>query len=307
MPAGGTGEVLYSKPLCGKAPLDGDRMKSMSAKVLLAINCQLDESYDNRFVLSRLYADRFDDVVFCVAATCGRDNRFNTVTSDAVVSNENDPCICGWHWLMGRHSAMIHCYHHRFADIAKAAEGFDFLMFTEDDCLLSPRLNADEVAHRLNSQDAVMGPIRHFQPARDPWPWAHHVSGWSALMDARVHFDVQRLVSNWIHYSGQAAPSEPLPLFYAFCDFLMLRVEFLMQLQDDLCALRRVWHEAAIPIAALHNTHRIGRSNGLTLWNNDRFQPPDQLMAHLTVRDFVHPIKLRQCRPEHILQLYEAL
>jgi hypothetical protein len=120
-------------------------------------------------------------------------------------------------------------------------------------------------------------------------------------------FDRQRMLRHWAAYGGGPLPEDDRPpMFFGFCDWLVFRSTFFSRLVDDLRILRGVWHEAAIPTALVHNTGRIGVSNGLSLWGRGRDRSLGELMETLRDHDFVHAVKLRELPRQAVLEAYFA-
>jgi hypothetical protein len=277
----------------------------VSEGVLLVVNCALDSSYQNRHVLRELYGGRFERIVFTVSRRCAPDDAFPTVVQSWEPPGE-PACVC-FNEELGPHGAIRHSFHPRLAEVAELVEGYDFLVFTEDDCVVSPYVSSDWVRERCGSLDCMAPPIWHCDRSNTDWVWTQHGTGYPAFDAASGRFDRRRLADHWTAYGGGPLPDEPgPPMFYGFCDWLVLRSEFFARLVGDLRVLRNVWHEAAIPTAILHNTSRIGVSNGLVLWGTARERPLEELTALLRDHDFVHPIKLRSYAPSAVLEAYFA-
>ena len=275
----------------------------MSAGVLLLVNCALDSSYQNRRVLSEMYEGRFDRIVFTVSSTCEADEDFPTVTQSWEPPG-TPACVCG-HADFGSHGAIRHSFHPRLVEVAGVAADFDFVLFTEDDCVLSPSVDADWVRQKCGSLDGIAPPIWHCDRGNTDWVWTQHGAGYPAFDAVGDRFDRQRMVRNWTAYGGGPLPEEDgPPMFFGFSDWLVFKSKFLSRLVGDLRILREVWHEAAIPTAIVHNTSRIGVSNGLALWGTARRRPLGELTGLLRHHDFVHPLKLRGLSRGAVLDAY---
>ncbi|MCH5376862.1 MAG: hypothetical protein JJ992_23085 [Planctomycetes bacterium] len=133
----------------------------MAGGVLLIVNCALDSSYANRHVLTRMYGQRFDAIVFTVSATCTRDPRFPTI-AQGWDPPARPQCICLSDEL-GEHGALRHSFHPRLLATATVAARYDYVMMTEDDCVISPHWDSHTVRSRCGGWDAISPPI---QPCR---------------------------------------------------------------------------------------------------------------------------------------------
>lgn len=279
----------------------------MSQRVLLVLNCAADASYANRSLLGTLYAGRFDDVAFAVSGTCPLDAACWNIVAAWRPPPDSPECICGTP-VWGRHLALQHALHPRLIDIAQIGEGFEFVVFAEDDCLLSPAIDAAAVRRRCAGLDALTPPIFYCSRAAQDWVWTHHATGYPAYLEATRDWSCEQLLRNWAGYGGQPLPDDPpQPMFFGFSDCAVFRFSFLRRLALDLTRLLSVWHEAAIPSAVLYNSSRLGKLDGLALWGPQREQSLAELLSLLAVRDFVHPIKLLRCAPDELLAAYRAL
>ena len=277
----------------------------MSDAVLLVVNCALDSSYENRHVLDRMYRGRFDRVLFAVSPTCRPDEGFDTVVQSWEPPG-TPACVC-YNAELGPHGALRHSFHPRLVELAEVAAEFDFVVFTEDDCVISPSVDADWVHQRCGESDCVVPPIWHCDRSNTGWVWTQHGAGYPAFDAVSRLFDRRRMISNWTAYGGGPLPEEDgPPMFFGFADWLVFGGAFFGRLVRDLRTLRGVWHEIAIPTAILHNTSRVGVSNGLALWGTARDRPLEELTAILREHDFVHPIKLRDYSPGAVLEAYFA-
>ena len=277
----------------------------MSDAVLLVVNCALDSSYENRHVLHPMYRDRFDRVLFTVSPTRRPDDGFDTVVQSWEPPG-TPACVC-YNAELGPHGALRHSFHPRLVELAEIAAEFDFIVFTEDDCVISPSIDADSVRRRCGQWDCIVPPIWHCDRSHTDWVWTQHETGYPAFDAAGRHFDRGRMIANWTDYGGGPLPEEEgPPMFYGFTDWLVFRGEFFGRLMGDLRTLRDVWHEIAIPTAIVHSTSRIGVSNGLVLWGTARDRSLEELSAILRDHDFVHPIKLRSYSPGAVLEAYFA-
>jgi hypothetical protein len=283
-----------------------------SDDVLLVLNCQQDLSYANRHVLRALYGDRFPELAFAIAATCAPDIAFrNIATAWEPRLRENICCAC-YDLADGRHPAGIHVTQPRLVEVARAAaaEGFRYVVFADDDCILSPRLDPAEIRHRFaaTGAEAIVPSLWFCDRDDDSWLWTRHPTGYPAFDAASARFDRHRLLRHWESFSGTKAPPVLyVPMFGGFVDWLAFRVDFLDRLVPDLLALADLWHETAIPTAILHQTDRISLADGAALWGADRHQPTDALFGLLADRDFVHPIKLRWIGADAALTAYRRL
>jgi len=276
----------------------------MVPRTLLVVNCALDASYENRALLAELYGRNFTDIAFAISPTCRPDPAFRNIPQSWIPPVDDAACLCG-NPALGRHPAVRHSFHPRLIDVAAIAGEFACVLFTEDDCLVSPRLTADRLGNWCEQFDCVAPPISYC-PRHDPaWMWTDHDSVFPRFAEVAGHFSGPRLATNWIRYHGAMPAERPdLPLFRGFVDWLVLRADFLRELAEDLIHLRHVWHEVAIPTAILHRTSRVGVSNGLALWGGQRQQSLDALTGLLANHDFVHPVKLLGRAPEDVTRAY---
>ncbi|MCY2992434.1 MAG: hypothetical protein NTY19_31825 [Planctomycetota bacterium] len=276
----------------------------MSQRVLLVLNCAADASYANRSVLGTLYRGRFDRVAFAVSATCPLDAACWNIVASWSPPPDGPECICGT-GVLGRHLALQHCFHPRLIDIAQTDEGFEFVVFTEDDCLLSPTIDAAAVRRRCAGLEALTPPIFYCSRETQDWVWAHHATGYPAYLAATRDWSREQLLRNWAGYGGQPLlDAPPQPMFFGFADCAVFRFSFLRRLASDLARLLSVWHEAAIPSAVLYNSSRLGKLDGLALWGPQRDQSLTELLSLLARHDFVHPIKLSLYTPDELLAGY---
>lgn len=277
----------------------------MSAKVLLVVNCALDYSYANRHVLFELYRDRFDELVFAVSPSCDLDSRYRHVVQSWVPPPLEGLCWCA-DAPKFTHPALLHSFHPRLVDVAWMSHDFDYVLFTEDDCLLPPHSNSRSVHDACSGFDAVAPPIYYCPPDNEHWVWTPHPSVYPAFRRHQPVLNGERLRSNARIYGLDAIPpGDHCPMFNSFCDWLVFRRDFLQTLAGDLMLLRDVWHEAAIPTALLHRTAKIRVSNGWALWGEDRRQSLESLMKLLPGHDFVHPVKLLRYDPREIIDAYQ--
>lgn len=181
------------------------------------------------------------------------------------------------------------------------------ILFTEDDCVISPSIDAEPVRQRCGGLDCILPPIWHCDRGNTDWVWTHHGTGYPAFDASSPTFDRGRMIVHWTDYGGGPLPEEKRPpMFYGFADWLLFRGSFFARLMGELRTLRDVWHEIAIPSAILHNTGRVGVSNGAALWDDARARSLEELIAMLENHDFVHPIKLRHFAHETVLEAYFA-
>ncbi len=273
-------------------------------RTLLVINCALDESYANRSLLHGLYGPQFADIAFAISPTCEPDPSYRNIIQTWIPPAGDAGCLCG-NAALGPHPAVVHSTVPRWIEAAAVCDGFDCVVFTEDDCLLSPRLTASSLRSWFEEFDCVAPPISYCFREMTSWMWASHDSVFPKFAQVASYFRGDRLATNWVRYRGAVPPEQPrLPLFYGFVDWLAMRTDFLRELTVDLLHLRRVWHEVAIPTAILHRTSRVGVSNGIALWGKQRDQSLDELMALLATHDFVHPVKLLRYEQEEVIRLY---
>jgi hypothetical protein len=201
---------------------------------------------------------------------------------------------------LGQHAAALHVSHPRLAEIVWQAQEYEFIVMTEDDCVLAPWLNAASIRQQCAEVDAALAEIHYCPRDHATWSWAQHPAGCAAVDRVAHELDSARLRANWRSYSGRDA----IPVFSAFVDFLVFRTEFLRQVAGDFVRLREAWHEIAIPTAVLHHTSRIRNADGIALWGRDRERPLPALLAELQRHEFVHPVKLSQYDPREVLTLY---
>jgi hypothetical protein len=277
----------------------------MGRGVLLIVNCALDSSYRNRHVLQAIYGNRFDELVFTVSETCPTDPLFATV-AQADPSPAGPPCIC-CNDELGPHGALRHSFHWRLLAAEAIAAEFDHVVFAEDDCLISPQWDADRVRRLGAVWDAWAPPIRPCSRDQSDWVWSRHAAGYPAF-DAVAHgLDHVRLAAHGAQYGDGHRPGMAPVMFYGFSDFLVAAGRIWRGLMRDLKLLRTVWHEAAIPTALLHQTPRVGVSNGLALWGSDRDRSLVELIGLLGKHDFVHAVKLSQYDESDILAVWKSL
>lgn len=278
----------------------------MAGGVLLIVNCALDSSYGNRSVLQAMYGNRFDKLVFTVSATCPVDPHFPTIAQrDAPPARPL--CIC-CNDELGEHGALRHSFHWRLLAADPIAADYDFVLFTEDDCVISPHWDADRVRRCGDDFDAVSPPLRPCRRDNLDWVWTQHPAGYPAFDAASERLNHRRLAAHWADYGKSSLPPTADPvMFYGFCDFFLATNRIWRGLMEDLGALRRVWHESAIPTALLHQTPRIGVSTGLPLWGSDRERSLSELMGLLDEHDFVHAIKLSRYSEAEILAAWAAI
>jgi hypothetical protein len=274
-----------------------------AGRVLLVVNFTLDATFANRHVLAEMYGGRFDGLLFSISSTCVPDPAYANFVS-RWVPPYGHPCSCG-NPALGRHAAALHASHPRLAELAWLANEYEFLVMTEDDCILAPWLDAAAVRQRCAEVQAALPAIYHCPREHPAWSWAGHPAGCAAVDAVADMLDFARLQAHWRSYSGRESPAEESrPVFSAFVDFLVFRTAFLRQVAGDFMQLAEVWHEIAIPTAILHQTSRIGKTDGLALWGEDRNRPLAALMATLGEHEFVHPIKLSRYDPREILNAY---
>lgn len=277
-----------------------------AGRVLLVVNFSLDATYRNRHLLAELYARRFDGMLFSVSSTCLADPAYaNCVQS--WVPPFRYPCICG-NPALGQHAAALHVSHPRLAELVWQAQEYEFLVITEDDCILAPWLDAAAVRQRCGEVDAAMPEIYYCPRDHATWSWAQHPAGCAAVDAVADELDFTRLRANWRAYSGRdVPPGGQRPVFSGFIDFLVFRTEFLRRVAGDFVRLREAWHEIAIPTAILHHTSRIRTTDGVALWGQDRDRPLAGLLAELQEHEFVHPVKLSRYDPREVLDTYRRL
>jgi hypothetical protein len=276
-----------------------------SGDVLLVLNCQPPIAYRNRRLLLDLYADRFPHVLFTVGPDCPADPSISTLAtawSPRLVENQ---CACCD--PSDRHPSGRHATHPRLVNVAKYAfsRGFSLVVFAEDDCLLSPRITPASILDRMSGLDALIPYLSLCDRDSEAWVWTRHATGYAALDAVSTGLDRARLLRHWSLFSGQPAPPIAYtPLFGSFADMLVFRVDLLLRMVPDLVLLQDVWHEAAIPTAMIHRTHRIGRLDGIALWGSDRDRPASDLIAMLDGKDYVHPVKLSALPGGEVLSVY---
>lgn len=276
----------------------------MTNDCLLVINCQENRSYNNRKVLLALYGDRFPNIVFTVGASCAIDPDVHTLACSWEYRLKDNVCAC-CDPNMDPHASGRHATHPRLVEVAKQAREFETIVFIEDDCVLSPKIDPDAIRERLGSNDALIPYVGFCDRDSTSWIWTRHATGYSAFDEAACKFDRARLLRHWSEHSGQIAPPVLYtPMFGGFVDILVLRVKTLLAMVPDLIALQDVWHEAAIPSALMHRTARIGTIQGHALWGADRDQPREALFEKLAQGDYVHPIKLSYYTEEQARACY---
>jgi hypothetical protein len=254
-----------------------------------------------------MYGDRFPDIAFAVGETCERDDRCTNIVTrwrPRLVDHFCGACNPAY----GPHPAGNLCFHPRLVEVAAAADGYEFVVFTEDDCVLAPRIDPTQIRRRCADMDAIV-PFLSFCDRDDTsWVWTQHPTGYPAFDRVSDHFDRGRLLRHWAAFGGIPAPPVLyVPMFSGFVDFLVFRVDFIRRLVADLRVLEDVWHETAIPTAILHNTTRIGLADGVALWGAGRERSLEDLMGMLAAHDFVHPIKLSWFSDSEILDAYRRL
>jgi hypothetical protein len=277
--------------------------------VLLVVNCQRDASYGNRHVLTALYGDRFPEIAFTVGASCSIDNAFRTIVTDwepSLVDNQCACCPASHPW--GRHPAGLHHFHPRLARLASLLDDYNYLVFVEDDCILSPRVDPEWVRSRCSGVDALVVHLVFCDRDGRSWLWGRHPTGYEAFDRVAQRFDRRRLLRHYAELTGLPAPPVAyVPMYSACSDGYIFRTDLLRRMAPDLEALAEVWVEAAVPTALLHHTARLGPLNGLALWGDDRNRPTADLFAALADHDFVHPIKLLSRDPREVEALYRGL
>jgi hypothetical protein len=224
----------------------------MTSNVLLVVICRQAVAYRNRRVLRALYAERFDDLAFALGAESAPDPDYWNILSNWRPRLADNLCAC-CDPARGRHPAGVHCNQMLLVAAANAAEGYEFILFTEDDCLLSPRLDAGWVRQRCARVEALVPWIALRERDDASWVWTQHPTGYPAFDAVASRFDRERLLRHWEDYSRTPAP--PLlytPMISGYRDWLALRIDLLHRMVPDLEALADVWHEAAIPTALVH-------------------------------------------------------
>lgn len=278
----------------------------MPPDILLVINCQQDLSYGNRRVLRTMYGERFGEILFTVGSSCPVDPEFPTLATSWAPRLLDNVCAC-CDPNHDPHPSGRHATHPRLVQVAEYAHrrGFPIVVFAEDDCILSPTLDPRAIRDRLENHDALIPYVGFCDRDSTSWIWTRHATGYPAFDVASPHFDRIRLLRHWSEFSGTVAP--PIlyaPMFGSFVDLLIFRTDLLVRMVPDLLALQDVWHEAAIPTALMHQTSRVGRLDGVALWNDERAQPREALFTLLNGKDYVHPIKLSYYPPHEILRSY---
>jgi hypothetical protein len=236
------------------------------------------------------------------------DPEYPTIVTDWSPARRDNQCACcpaSEPW--GRHPAGIHHFHPRLVQIARYAQNFEFIVFVEDDCLLSPRIDPKWVRQRLADAEALIAYVDFCDRDDRRWSWGRHETGYEAFDPVSERFDRRRLLDHHADRTGLPAPPVAyVPLFSGYCDALAFRAGFLRQLASDLEALAEVWMELAIPTAILHHTTRIGPFAGLPLWGSERDRPLSELFGLLANHDFVHPIKLLGKDPAMVRRSYRG-
>ena len=271
------------------------------ARVLLVINCQADASYQNREVLHSLYSDRFDGLAFAVNHSCPTDENYTNIVShwQPAPLGPHNKCCCG------DHAIGVHTFHPRLQAVAERADAYEFIVFAEDDCLLSPRLNSLRIQQLCANYDAVLPEIWLCDYADASWTWNPYAAYYSELEEVKRYFDVSRLGRHWANYSGKTFPPRSgVPMFAGFADFFILRTSLLREVVADWLVLEHMWHEIAIPTAILHHTDRIGPTKWLALWGDDRNRSLEDLMAMLHTVDWLHPVKASRYPSSRIRDAY---
>ena len=279
------------------------------SRVLVAINCQSDFSYQNRELLQSLYGDRFDDLAFVVNDSCLTDKNVTNIVSHwrpAPLGPDNR-CLC-CPASVGDHTIGIHTFHPRLQYVAERANDYEFVLFVEDDCVLSPRLNAKRVqelcALTTPSCPAYGLAIRPMRPGFGivtskpipKWEKSRIISTGLACGNIGRAFPARRFLFNPM---CQCSPVIPISSFYA--------LSLLREIIADFQALEQVWFEIAVPTAILHYTSRIGLTEGIALWGADRNRPLEELIAMLRPVDWLHPIKLLMYPSTRIRDVYRAI
>jgi hypothetical protein len=279
----------------------------MTQRVLLVVNCALDRSYENRHVLRALYDEQFDAFNLAVSQTCAIDPAYATIVQSWDINESQIPCPCGTEAL-GEHTTSIHSLHPRLIDIARHSEDFDYVVFAEDDCLIAPTIRSDWVVQQMAERDVYLPPIEFCPREHTTWVWTQHETGYPAYDRIAHRLTQKQLRDHWSQYSHEGlSHDERTPLFFGFVDFVIFRSEFLRDIASDLATLINVWHEVAIPTAVMSRTSRIGRSNGVALWGEDRQRTLDDLTSLLRQHDFVHPVKLSQYSHQSLCSVYSRI
>lgn len=277
----------------------------MTARTRLIINCPHDASYRNRGLLRELYAARFEDVAFFVGPECATDPDFPTFVQTRELPRLPQDCLCG-STAYGPHAVTRHITHPRLAEMAEAVSDCDYVVFLEDDCLLSPEISGASIDKRWPGCDIIMPPIQPCPRSHTEWVWTQHSSGYLAFDRAAREGITARTRENWRRYSaGGNCHLGGDGLFYAFVDCVIFRAETLCDLAPTFWKMREVWHEAAIPTAAIEHTSRIGVLDGVALWGDARNRPLEELFSLLEGRDFVHPVKSGLYDSQRLLAAYQ--
>jgi hypothetical protein len=278
------------------------------AEVLLVVNCQADASYQNRRLLHALYSDRFD-MAFSVSPTCPMDENYTNIVSQwqpAPLGPDNR-CLC-CPPSANDHGIGKHHFHPRLKAVAEAANDYEFVIFTEDDCLLSPRLNPGRVQQLCADHEAVVAGIWLCDPADTTWIWSRFVAPYSEREEVKKYFDCSRMGRNWQRYSGALLPPQSgAPMFAGYSDIFILRTSLLREITADLPITAEMWLEIAIPTMLLHHTGRIGTIKGVALWGEDRNRTPEEAIAMLRTADYVHPVKSSIYPASRIQDAYRAV
>jgi hypothetical protein len=276
--------------------------------VLLVINCQEDASYQNRQLLHSLYSDRFD-VAFLVNRSCPTDERYTTIVSDwqPAPLDPDNRCLCV-NPSLGVHAIGVHTFHPRLKAVAETANRYEFVVFVEDDCLLSPRVNPVRIQQLCADYEALLLEIWLCDPVNAPWIWNPFAGRYSEREDVKKYFDVSRLRQHWRDFSGNILPDQSgVPMFAGFSDIFILRTSLLREIIADLPVSESMWHEIAIPTTILHHTGRVGPINGIALWGEDRNRSLEDSVAILRTADWVHPVKLSRYPASRIQDAYRTV
>ena len=278
------------------------------ASVLLVVNCQADASYQNRRLLHSLYADRFD-MAFLVNRSCPTDETYTTIVSDWQPSplGPDNRCLC-CPASAGDHAIGKHHFHPRLKAVAEMANPYEFVIFVEDDCLLSPHVNPLRVQQLCADHDAVLPVIWLCDLADTTWVWSRYAAFYSNQDEVKKYFDRSRLRQHWHDFSGAMLPPQSgVPMFAAYSDIFILRTSLLREIIADLPITEKMWLEIAIPTTILHHTGRIGLVKGCALWGEDRNCSPEEAIAMLRAADYVHPVKLSMYPASRIQDAYQAV